>query len=170
MYLDNKSKQGDRRERDARRGRLGPGRFESMVTRLAGVIRISFQAGETSSLFGLEGPLRHDIRADLCRQGWRWKDADDIARELLEHAFRRVRANRPSWNEGQPEWTRHAGTLIGHTICIRCKKPLPEGKFKFCCNLCAKAHGSMLERIRKANEGEAYNKVVMFHGQKDYVH
>ena len=144
-----------RNERDARRGRLGPGRFDALVRELAGVIRLAFEAGATGSLFGLEGPLRHAIRSDLCLQGWRWKDADAMAREMMELAFRAVRATRPTWNEGQPEWTIPANTLIERTRCVRCGKPLPEGHHKFCSDLCASAHGKRLASIREADEARA---------------
>ena len=144
-----------RNERDARRGRLGPGRFDALVRELAGVIRLAFEAGATGSLFGLEGPLRHAIRSDLCLQGWRWKDADAMAREMMDEAFRAVRATRPTWNEGQPEWTIPANTLIERTRCVRCGKPLPEGHHKFCSDLCASAHGKRLASIREADEARA---------------
>ncbi len=145
----------ERRDRDARRGRLGPGRFDAQVKELVAVIRWAFDAGAIGSLFGLEGPLRHAIRADLCLQGWRWRDADDMAREVMDEALRAVRAIRPTWNEGQPEWTIPANTLIERTRCVRCHKPLPEGHHKFCGVLCASAHGKRLASIREADEARA---------------
>lgn len=143
-----------RNERDARRGRLGPGRFDALVRELAGVIRLAFEAGATGSLFGLEGPLRHAIRSDLCLQGWRWKDADAMAREMMDEAFRAVRATRPTWNEGQPEWTIPANTLIERTRCVRCGKPLPEGHHKFCSDLCASTFHARLLRLREGREDQ----------------
>lgn len=135
-------------------------RFDLLVTQLSRVIRLAFEAGETASLFGLEGPLRAGIRADLCRHGWRWQDADDAARELLASAFRAVRANRPGWDEGQPEWAIHAGTLIERTLCIRCKKLLPEGHFKFCGDLCTAAHFQATARLKAATDDKAYDLVA----------
>lgn len=146
-----------RREREARRGRLGKGRFDLLVKELVAVIRLAFAAGATATLFGLEGPLRAGIRADLCRQGWCWQDADDMAREMLDEAFRAVRATRPGWDEGQPEWTIHAGTLIERTRCARCHAPLPEGHHKFCSNVCAASYNQRFTRLKQA-QGE---KVVM---------
>ncbi len=75
-----------------------------------------------------------------------------MARELLDNAFRVVRANRPAWNEGQLEWTIHAGTLIERTRCVRCRKDLPEGHHKFCSSLCVSAHWGKLENLKKADE------------------
>lgn len=43
------------RERDALRGRVGAGRFHAMVKDLAALVRLAFEAGETASIFGLEG-------------------------------------------------------------------------------------------------------------------
>lgn len=153
MMLDAKAKRKEqRRERDRLRGRLGPGRFDALVQELAGVIRLAFEAGATGSLWGLEGPLRHAIRSDLCLQGWKWKLADQMARDVLDEAFRRVNAQRPAWDEGQLEWTIKAGTLIERTRCARCGKPLPEGHRKFCDNLCAASHHKMMTLRKEADE------------------
>lgn len=142
-------------ERDARRKRLGQRRFHDLVMNLAGLMRLTFEAGETGSLFGLEGPLRAAIRADLCRAEWGWRDADALARDLLDEAFKAIRATRPAWNEGQLEWTVHAGTLIERTRCVRCHKPLPEGHFKFCGAVCQSAHWQQVSRMKDASEDAA---------------
>lgn len=149
-----------RQERDARRGRLGSGRFNALAKELADMVRLAFEAGATGSLWGLEGPLRAGIRSDLCRMGWRWSDADGMARELLEDAFRRARAVRPSWNEGQPEWTIEAGTLIERTRCVRCGKPLPEGNHKFCDQLCSWSHHARLVFLRQATEDQVVKVIT----------
>lgn len=149
-----------RRERDARRDMLGAGRFDALVKELAAVIRLAFEAGATASLFGLEGPLRAGIRADLCRQGWRWIGADDMAREILAEAFRRVNAVRPSWEEGQQEWAIHAGTLIERTRCVRCHKPLPEGHFKFCSNTCGASHHQRMATRKRASDETAVRLAI----------
>ena len=142
-----------RRERDAMRGKLGDGRFDPLVKELARVIRLAFEAGDTGSLFGLEGPLRAGIRSDLCRQGWGWERADLAARDLLDEAFRTVHAIRPPWDEGQPEWTIHAGTLIERTRCARhgCGKPLPEGHYKYCSRLCGLAQQKANALMKEAS-------------------
>lgn len=144
-----------RREKEVRRGRLGRGRFEALVLELAGVIRLAFEAGATGSLFGLEGPLRHGIRSDLCLAGWRWADADTMARELMDEAFRAVRAVRPSWNEGQREWTIEAGTLIERTRCANCHKSLPEGHWKFCSSSCASSMSRFIAMLMEKREDHA---------------
>lgn len=142
-------------ERVARRKRFGTGRYAVLVQELAGVIRLAFEAGATASLWGLEGPLRHAIRSDLCLQGWGWAEADLVAKEILAEAFRAVNAQRPAWNEGQLEWTIEAGTLIERIHCVRCHKPLPEGHHKFCSNLCAGSHRKHVAFLKQADEDRA---------------
>ncbi|WP_444462565.1 hypothetical protein [Rhodobacter capsulatus] len=148
----------ERRARDARRGRMGEARYNALAKELARVIRLAFQAGATGSLWGLEGPLRAGIRSDLCLQGWGWCAADLLAREVLEDAFRIAGAMiRPTWNEGQPEWTIEAGTLIERTRCVRCHKPLPEGHHKYCGDICGSAHRAYTRRAGMATEATAYD-------------
>lgn len=149
-----------RAERDALRGRMGSGRYEALVRDLAAVIRLAFEAGATGSLFGLEGPLRAGIRADLCLQGWRWRDAHAMACDLMDEAFRRVRAVRPSWNEGQSEWVIQPGLIIERTFCVSCHKPLPEGHKKFCSDPCRTGHHNRLFRLREAQEDAAITMAI----------
>jgi hypothetical protein len=127
-------------------------RYGALVDSLARTIRIAFEAGETGSLWGLEGPLRASIRADLCLQGWKWRDADELAREVVAAAHSRVGAKRPSWNEGQLEWTIESGTLIQRTRCVRCHKPLPEGHHKFCSDVCGSVYQSRLAHRHQMTE------------------
>ena len=151
----------ERRARDARRGRMGEGRYNALVKELARVIRLAFEAGATGSLWGLEGPLRAGIRSDLCLQGWTWETADLMARDVLEDAFRAAGALvRPTWNEGQPEWTIEAGTLIERTRCANCHKPLPEGRPKFCSRLCSTTYNGRLSDMRHATEEQALRMAI----------
>ncbi|QFT62082.1 hypothetical protein [Roseivivax sp. THAF30] len=145
----------ERREREARKGRLGRDRFDHLAKELAGTIRLAFEAGATGSLFGLEGPLRQGIRSDLCLMGWRWDDADFMARELLGEAFRRARAVRPTWYEGQPEWTIRQGLLIERTRCVECGQHLPEGHRKFCDTVCLNSHHKRQTLLREGGEETA---------------
>lgn len=134
--------------------------YKNRVEQLAGLVRGAFQAGATASLWGLEGPLRTRIRADLCRKSWNWRDADSATRALLEDVFTRAGAERPDWYEGQPEWTVEAGTLIERTRCARCHKPLPEGHYKFCSRLCNISHARDMSVIRHASEDQAIQLAV----------
>lgn len=158
--LARKLRKAARKERDAIRGRLGRDRFDSILADIVAVIRLAFAAGATPTLFGLEGPLRAALRADLCLQGWRWHDADFCARYLLEEAFRTVRAERPSWNEGQVEWTISSGDLIERTRCAECHKPLLEGRPKFCSAGCNRVFHLRLLRRRQAQEEAALDLAI----------
>lgn len=148
------------RERDARRGKVGRGRFEALANDLGRIILLAFQTGQIASIFGLEGPLRAGLRADLCRQGWGWLAADLTARDLLSEIFTRIGAKRPDWYEGQPEWTIEAGTLIERTRCVRCQAPLPEGHYKFCSRMCSASHAAFMHRKRQASEDLAVHLAV----------
>ncbi|SFN61708.1 hypothetical protein SAMN05216224_10815 [Thioclava dalianensis] len=150
----------ERQARDARRGKLGRGRYDNLVKELVDVIQLAFEAGATGSLWGLEGPLRAGLRSDLCLQGWGWDSADLIAREILAEAFRAAGAKRPTWNEGQPEWTIHEGLLIERTRCIRCGKPLPEGHKKYCSGLCASTHQSRIDALKNLQVNNAVRSMV----------
>lgn len=151
-----------RRVRDAIRGRMGQDRHRALVHKIVGIIRVELTEGRIASPFGLEGPMRHAIRGKLCREGWGWTDADQMARDVLEATFNRLGANRPSWNEGQPEWLIEGGTLIQRDRCARrgCGKPLPEGHRKFCGKLCRDAHHTRLERLMSADEDAALDIAV----------
>ena len=150
----------ERRARDARRGRMGEGRYNALVKELSRVIRLAFEAGATGSLWGLEGPLRADIRSDLCLQGWAWATADLLTRDMLADAFRKAGAVRPSYDEGQPDWAINAGALIERTRCANCHKPLPEGHYKFCSRLCNTTYNGRLSDMRHATEEQALRMAI----------
>lgn len=130
------------------------------VEDLVRVVWLAFQAGKTGSLFGLEGPMRAGLRAELCRKSWGWHDADAAIRALLEDVFSKAGAERPDWYEGQPEWTIEAGTLIERTRCVRCRAPLPEGHHKFCSRLCNTSHANWMTRMRQASEEQAIHMAI----------
>lgn len=87
--------------------------------------------------FAAEGPCRHGIRASLCLQGWKWANADAVAAEIVAAALNIAGAKRPNWYEGQPEYTQPGALPILRERCIQCRKPLPEGHYKFCSKTCS---------------------------------
>lgn len=89
--------------------------------------------------FAAEGPCRAGIRSSLCLQGWSWQAADDVAAEIVAAALNVVGAKRPTWYQGQPEWTQPGALPIERQRCIRCGKRLPEGHYKFCSKDCSNA-------------------------------
>lgn len=101
--------------------------------------------------FSAEGPCRAGIRSSLCLQGWAWGAADMIAADIVAAALSSVGARRPSWLEGQPEYTQPGALPIQRDNCVRCRKPLPEGHWRFCSHECNTAyHGA--KRWERAKE------------------
>lgn len=92
--------------------------------------------------FAGEGPCRAGIRSSLCLQGWRWPDADAIAAEIVMAALNVVGAKRPSWWEGQPEYTQPGALPIEREYCGRfgCHNRVPPERRKFCSDYCGSAH------------------------------
>ncbi|MDJ1464937.1 hypothetical protein [Nitratireductor sp. GZWM139] len=116
--------------------------------------------GEASK-FQFEATCRHAIRSRLCLNGWSWHEAEAIAKDIVDTALNRIGAYRPSWAEGQPEWSQNgAGALIERTRCIRCRSPLEEQQTKFCSKLCATSHFKAQERLQQAEESATYDLVV----------
>lgn len=97
----------------------------------------------TFSKFEYEGPCISGLRTALCLDGWSFPDADRVAREIVETGLRRIGAVRPTWGEGQPDFTGYSET--GRTRCIRCATEIPEERFRFhaevkyCDDVCQRA-------------------------------
>ena len=145
------TKAAKRTARDALRGRMGKERFDTLVRELVELHRAAVPM-LVASVFGLEGPLRHALRGDLCLQGWKWRDADFAAREIMATVYGRLRVQRPPWAEGQREWTISAGDLIERTRCANCHGKLPPENWKFCSRGCATVYHDRLSDRRHADE------------------
>lgn len=102
--------------------------------------------------FAAEGPCRHGIRSSLCLQGWGWAAADTIAAEIVAAALNIVGAKRPTWYEGQPEYTQPGALPIQRDNCIRCRKPLPEGHYKFCSKICSDGYHAVRNNAHTSAE------------------
>jgi predicted nucleic acid-binding Zn ribbon protein len=89
--------------------------------------------------FAAEGPCRAGVRSRLCLDGWPWGQADAAAADVVQAALSEVGAKRPTWRQGQPEFTQDGYAPLTRERCARCAKPLPEGNRKYCGPLCAKA-------------------------------
>ncbi len=126
-----------------------------IVRRMAIVMLADLQNGVTASLFAYEGAFIAELRSTLCLLGWPWPTANQAARDLVAEALRRINAERPSWNEGQREWTIQAGTLIARTRCVICHKRLAGDQTKFCSKICADRQHARLARLREASEDKA---------------
>lgn len=126
-----------------------------IVRRMALVMLGDFREGIAASLFAYEGRFTAELRAALCLVGWPWPIADQVARDLVGEALRRINANRPSWNEGQREYVIKAGLLIERTRCVTCHNRLTGEQVKFCSKLCNDRWHRRLDRLRAANEDAA---------------
>lgn len=94
-----------------------------------------------NTVFEFEGYCRHEVRGRLCLEGWQWQVADDFAAAVLDTALRRLGAQRPSWREGQPQWTQEGYIFVERTRCVNCGGKIPEGNKLYCgsnCNAAAK--------------------------------
>ena len=141
-----------RRERDAARRRLSKDRAENIVGNLCAITRHAMDEGRVLSPLNCEAVYRQTIRAELCLQGWPWKDADRVAIDVVGVVFAIPQVKRPSWNEGQPEHVIERGTLVERTRCANCGNPLPPDRPKFCSDGCRKVHGLRMFRLRHASE------------------
>ena len=94
--------------------------------------------------FEFEGAVRSGIRRTLCLEAWPWRDADIAASQTVEAALKRLGAERPTWHQGQPEWTDDGFSPIERTRCVQCGNLLPEsrGEYgrKFCDSACSEKY------------------------------
>ncbi|MGB3831218.1 MAG: hypothetical protein WA975_05060 [Mesorhizobium sp.] len=126
-------------KRSARK--LNRARRQHLIDRAAVILR----EGEPSK-FQFEAACRHGFRSSFCLQGWSWTDADQAAADVVAAALLLVGAERPTWQEGQPEWTQDGVLRVERDNCIRCRGPLPDGHHKFCCVDCGRAHREAMAR------------------------
>lgn len=81
------------------------------------------------SPFNAEGPMRCGLRAGLCLDGMSWHTADDEAAHIVAVALRYMGSGeRPTWNEGQPDWTHPDFDPVAHTRCIYCGRKIPDDR------------------------------------------
>lgn len=137
----------------ARKSRVTQGYRRKLIDQTAAIMR----RGEPSA-FALEAFMRHGLRAGLCLRGWRWRDADELAADVVGSALNQIGAKRPTYQQGQPEWTQEGVILIERERCIRCGWTLPEGHWKFCGRQCSWAHNADLHRRFTAEQfGAVYD-------------
>jgi len=139
-------------EQPATRGlarKLNRARRRHLIDRAATILR----KGEPSK-FQFEAACRHGFRSSFCLQGWSWIEADQAAADIVAAALLLVGAERPTWQEGQPEWTQDGVLRVERDDCLRCRAPLPEGHYKFCSSECGLAYRNAIAR---RNDQEAAN-------------
>lgn len=123
--------------------------------RLVAETCIILKTGEPTH-FAFEASCRHGLRSALCLDGWAWADADKMAAEIVNAALMIIGAKRPTWQQGQPEWTQHGAVAEVRDNCKRCSKSLPEGYKKYCSMQCAQAEKQARLYQRRKEEMRAY--------------
>jgi hypothetical protein len=93
-----------------------------MVRRVAEIL----DDPDAPSRFTHEGACRHGLRSAFCLAGAKWEVADTMAASIVSAALASIGARRPTWWEGQPEWTQDGFVPVERTTCVVCAGPLPE--------------------------------------------
>lgn len=105
------------------------------------VMHILNNGGPTHFVY--EGPCRAGLRSAFCLEGEPWSRSDLRAGRIVAEALSLLGAQRPTWAEGQPEWT-DPGYAPGDVYyCQHCRKPMPEDRglgAKFCSRECKVAN------------------------------
>ena len=110
-----------------------------VVRAITVVVREAREDGRAVTHWTFEGLLIAVLRAELCLRSVPWALADQHAREVVEDALSALGAKRPSWQEGQPEWTDGGVIRETRTNCANCHGPLPEGHKVYCSKVCGDA-------------------------------
>jgi len=154
-------KQAAKKPAQTKARKLNRDKRRHLVDKCAAFMREGKANGRVPTLLNYEAPMRHGLRVRLILEGWGWTDADAAAADIVKTALNQVGAQRPTWEEGQPEYSQQgAGALIERTRCVRCHKPLEGIQRKFCSDLCGLAHHSRLNAITSQADGAAYDYVV----------
>lgn len=92
-----------------------------------------------TSPFQHEGPMRAGMRSSMCLQGHAWSIADAEAHAIVSAAFQEIGAARPTWEQGQKEYT------VADGYCAWCLVQIPEDlanlkkPSRYCSAVCARA-------------------------------
>jgi hypothetical protein len=124
------------------------------VSRYVGVLAPILRRAEPTP-FALEGAMRASIRSRLCLRGWRWPDADRAAVEVVLIALNRIGAARPTWKQGQPEYTQDGTIRIPLTCCANCGSLLPDEHWRYCSPQCGDAFRHRIYSFDRRAEAEA---------------
>src|SRR5690606_13725697 len=119
----------------AKRRKLTRDRQRHLVESAAFILRL----GEPT-YFAFEGACRHEFRAKLCLEGWGWQEADDAIAEVMTRALNQIGAKRPTWLQGQPEYSHRQAERQEHVRCRNCGGGMPPENVVFCSSQCRIAH------------------------------
>lgn len=113
-----------------------------------------------ASPFEFEATCRHGLRASLCLAGYEWRSAEAEAVAIVSEALRRLGAQRPRWDQGQPEYT------TPRENCAWCAGPMPEEsflgnrKFRYCSFVCANSAKERRNFEERTHRNKAYGAVA----------
>lgn len=135
-------------------------RFDRMVNNAEAILRTG-----RPTYFEFEGACIAGFRTALVLEGgWYWDDADRAARGVVETALSRIGAERPTFDQAQPEVIYEG--LIERTRCIRCGHGIPEDRYtngkvaKFCSDRCSKNDSA--ERARLSHGARNWSEWLAF--------
>lgn len=110
------------------------------------------------SPFEHEGSVRAGVRSGLCLQGYDWHRSDAEAEAIVTRALSLLGAQRPTWEQGQPEY------LEPRENCRGCGTPLDEeqiaSRLPFCSVQCARAARQRWGFDQRRREDDRYNEVT----------
>ena len=109
--------------------------------------------------FALEAPIRNWLRQRLCMLGWTWLDAELAAEDVVETALHKVGAERPTWKQGQPEWTQDGHIPVERFNCANCGSPLSGEQRKFCSSQCGCSFNKRIYRMFEGKEAAAIKEM-----------
>lgn len=104
--------------------------------------------------FRVEAVCRYTLRVALIYSSWGWEEADVEAQLIVRSALQAVGAKRPRWAEAQPDYVQPGVLPIRRERCMRCRKPLPEGHWKYCSAVCGAA--AEVDRAQHRDREEVY--------------
>jgi hypothetical protein len=105
--------------------------------------------------FEHEGSCHHGIRSALCLQGYSWRVADAEAEALVAEAVGLLGLDRPTWEQGQPEY------VEPRDLCIRCGAPIvgvngASRAYRFCSEVCARSAREKHDFQRRSETDRVY--------------
>lgn len=112
--------------------RLPKGRQSEIIRFATEFLREGFP-----TVFALEGACRTGLRSGLCLEGWNWQAADTAASQAVSLALSFLGAERPTWEQGQPEYTQYGVMALSRSRCVNCGGALSGDQAMYCSRNCA---------------------------------
>ena len=106
--------------------------FQSLVADVAARLETG-----SPTVFAFEGSTRHQLRSAWVLEGMKWSKADEKAEAVIMLAFRKLKAIRPTWLEGQSEFARGGGRLFcANTRCAQIITRHSDQATLYCSEVC----------------------------------